>query len=48
MQSCEKGILNRRFPLLAPVRASSVKRVASALGEGSIAIHLVHKALEER
>jgi thioredoxin reductase (NADPH) len=29
------------------VRASSVKRVASAVGEGSIAIHLVHKALEE-
>jgi thioredoxin reductase (NADPH) len=29
------------------VRSSSVKRVASAVGEGSIAIHLVHKALEE-
>ena len=29
------------------VRSSSVKRVASAVGEGSIAIHLVHKALED-
>ena len=29
------------------VRSSSVKRVASAVGEGSIAIHLVHKVLEE-
>jgi thioredoxin reductase (NADPH) len=29
------------------VRAGNVKRVASAVGEGSIAIHLVHKALQE-
>jgi thioredoxin reductase (NADPH) len=29
------------------VRASSVKRVASAVGEGSICIQLVHKVLAE-
>jgi thioredoxin reductase (NADPH) len=29
------------------VRAGNVKRVASAVGEGSIAIHLVHKVLQE-
>ncbi len=29
------------------VRAGNVKRVASAVGEGSISIHLVHKALAE-
>src|SRR5262249_28167322 len=29
------------------VRASSVKRVASAVGEGSICVSLVHKALQE-
>lgn len=29
------------------VRAGNVKRVASAVGEGSIAIHLVHRALAE-
>ena len=29
------------------VRANSVKRVASAVGEGSICIQLVHKALSE-
>jgi thioredoxin reductase (NADPH) len=29
------------------VRANSVKRVASAVGEGSICIQLVHKALNE-
>lgn len=29
------------------VRAGNVKRVASAVGEGSISIHLVHKALTE-
>jgi len=29
------------------VRAGSVKRVASAVGEGAIAVHLVHRALEE-
>ena len=29
------------------VRAGNVKRVASAVGEGSIAIHLVHRALTE-
>ena len=29
------------------VRAGNVKRVASAVGEGSIAIHLVHQALAE-
>jgi len=28
------------------VRASSVKRVASAVGEGSICVQLVHRALE--
>ncbi|MFZ0619997.1 MAG: hypothetical protein WAM01_15035, partial [Candidatus Acidiferrales bacterium] len=29
------------------VRANNVKRVASAVGEGAIAIHLVHRALAE-
>jgi thioredoxin reductase (NADPH) len=29
------------------VRDGSIKRVASAVGEGSIAISLVHKVLEE-
>lgn len=29
------------------VRSGNVKRVASAVGEGSISIHLVHKALQE-
>jgi len=29
------------------VRAGSVKRVASAVGEGAIAIHMVHRALAE-
>jgi thioredoxin reductase (NADPH) len=29
------------------VRSGNVKRVASAVGEGSIAIHLVHRALAE-
>ena len=29
------------------VRAGNVKRVASAVGEGSIAIHLVHRVLAE-
>jgi thioredoxin reductase (NADPH) len=30
------------------VRASSVKRVASAVGEGSICVQLVHAALQEQ
>jgi thioredoxin reductase (NADPH) len=29
------------------IRAGNVKRVASAVGEGSISIHLVHKVLAE-
>ena len=29
------------------VRAGNVKRVASAVGEGAIAIHMVHRALAE-
>jgi thioredoxin reductase (NADPH) len=29
------------------VRSSSVKRVASAVGEGSVAVQLVHKVLAE-
>src|SRR5204863_827733 len=29
------------------VRAGNVKRVASAVGEGAIAIHLVHRCLAE-
>ena len=29
------------------VRSGNVKRVASAVGEGAISIHLVHRALEE-
>jgi thioredoxin reductase (NADPH) len=29
------------------VRAASVKRVASAVGEGSICIQLIHRALAE-
>jgi thioredoxin reductase (NADPH) len=30
------------------VRAGNIKRVASAVGEGAIAVHLVHRALAER
>jgi thioredoxin reductase (NADPH) len=30
------------------VRASSVKRVASAVGEGAMAVRLVHQHLHER
>jgi thioredoxin reductase (NADPH) len=29
------------------IRAGNVKRVASAVGEGSISIHLVHRTLAE-
>jgi hypothetical protein len=29
------------------VRAGSVKRVASAVGEGSVAVQLIHKSLAE-
>jgi thioredoxin reductase (NADPH) len=29
------------------VRATSIKRVASAVGEGSVSIQLVHRALAE-
>ena len=29
-------------------RAGSIKRVASAVGEGSMAVHLVHRYLAER
>jgi thioredoxin reductase (NADPH) len=29
------------------VRAGNVKRVASAVGEGAISVHLVHRALAE-
>jgi thioredoxin reductase (NADPH) len=29
------------------VRSGSVKRVASAVGEGSICVQLVHRALQE-
>jgi thioredoxin reductase (NADPH) len=29
------------------VRASSIKRVASAVGEGSICVQLLHRALQE-
>lgn len=29
------------------VRSGNVKRVASAVGEGAIAVHLVHRALAE-
>ena len=32
---------------LAIFRSGNVKRVASAVGEGSIAVHLVHRALAE-
>jgi thioredoxin reductase (NADPH) len=32
---------------IGDVRSGNVKRVASAVGEGSIAIHLVHRALAE-
>jgi thioredoxin reductase (NADPH) len=30
------------------VRAASVKRVASAVGEGSICVQLIHRVLQER
>jgi thioredoxin reductase (NADPH) len=47
-----------RFPLMletslpgvfavGDVRSGNVKRVASAVGEGSIAVHLVHRVLAE-
>jgi len=29
------------------VRAGNVKRVASAVGEGAISVHMVHRALQE-
>jgi thioredoxin reductase (NADPH) len=29
------------------VRAGNVKRVASAVGEGAISIHMVHRAITE-
>jgi thioredoxin reductase (NADPH) len=29
------------------VRSNNVKRVASAVGEGAIAVHLVHRTLAE-
>ena len=29
------------------IRSGSVKRVASAVGEGAIAVHLVHRVLAE-
>lgn len=32
---------------LAPVRCDSVKRVASAVGEGSMAVQFVHEYLKE-
>ena len=32
---------------IGDVRANSVKRVAAAVGEGSVCIQLVHKALAE-
>jgi thioredoxin reductase (NADPH) len=30
------------------VRSGNVKRVASAVGEGSISVHLVHRVLQEQ
>ncbi len=33
--------------LVGDVRSRNVKRVASAVGEGAIAVHLVHRALAE-
>ena len=35
------------FFAVGDVRSSSVKRVASAVGEGSVCIQLVHKSLPE-
>ena len=37
----------RHFFAVGDVRSGSVKRVASAVGEGSISIQLVHRALQE-
>src|SRR5882724_1780071 len=39
--------LLRRAPCVGDARSTSVKRVASAVGEGSICIQLVHRALAE-
>lgn len=36
-----------RIFAVGDVRANSVKRVASAVGEGSVCIQLVHKVLSE-
>ena len=36
-----------RIFAVGDVRASSVKRVASAVGEGSVAVQLVHRVLAE-
>jgi thioredoxin reductase (NADPH) len=55
---CQPGWLGSRSPELletnlpgvfavGDVRSGNVKRVASAVGEGSIVIHLVHKFLQE-
>jgi thioredoxin reductase (NADPH) len=32
---------------IGDVRSGNVKRVASAVGEGAIAVHLIHRALAE-
>jgi len=34
-------------PSAGDVHSGSIKRVASAVGEGSIAIHMVHQVLQQ-
>jgi thioredoxin reductase (NADPH) len=46
----EPQMLETNFPAVfavGDVRAGNVKRVASAVGEGAISVHLVHRALAE-
>ena len=48
--SARRYLLETSLPgvfVVGDVRAGSVKRVASAVGEGSICVQLVHKALAE-
>jgi thioredoxin reductase (NADPH) len=42
LETCLPGIF-----AVGDVRASNIKRVASAVGEGSIAVSFVHQALHE-
>ncbi len=58
-RSCEYRRVEQRLPhpfetslpsviAVSDVRADSVKRVASAVGEGSICVQIIHRALAEK